>query len=709
MLTSNFVTSASSACQNLNITVTYTGNGSNTANYTWDFNGATIVSGSGKGPYTIKWSTTGTKNVSLSLSENGCTSNTTNLNISVSQNGWTGSIDNDWNKPGNWCTNIVPNIGTNVLIPSGVNNMPVVNSAANCKTLTIANSATLIIITGGKLTIDSTYTRNGQLEHTGGYLILNFPQLLAADTHHVLTLNGVGVYALNGNMQINNLITIGTGTTLNDGGNIIKITKDIINNGTHTGTGKMVFSNATSQTISGTGNTYKNIELTSSSTLRTANNMTVLGSIGLNPGSISYQGFNFTIGSISSTDSNKVYGNGLLVNSSNIGTLTILGDTGAARLIGLRVQSKAAVIINRSKGVKLGGGMVLGALLNLTLGTLDMNGNSLSVGTVSTSTGGITATSGSITNSGSTGSFSVSGNGAASAITNLKLGSQYKVNVSLPSGVTLGQGCNISSLFAISSGFVNLNGYTVTLGGNATISEAAGQTFRGNSGSVQISKTYSAPLSNTSPGGLGLTLSTNNNPGTVTISRSHGVYTNGSGSSIKRNFQVTASNTSGLRATNLLVNYDSTELNGSSRNYLRLNSSINSGSTWATIAPVIRTYANTPTGYAGSNSSTMSLSSTTLYTLSDSLNSPLRVLQNIDPVAESMVNSKVWPIPFNNYLNIEVDEISNITIYDMEGKLVVSSKANGFSTINTELLPLGVYTLRIDSNGGSSVHKIVKQ
>ncbi len=709
ILTSTFVTSANNACQNLNVTVTYMGNASNTANYTWNFDGATVVSGSGQGPYVVKWTTTGTKTISLSVSESGCTSNTTNLNIIVSQNGWTGAIDNAWYKPGNWCTNVVPSYTTNVLIPSGVTNMPIISSHSFSKSITIASGATVTIITGGRLTVDSLYTRNGQLNHLGGYLVLNLPQVLPADSHHVLILNGNGTYILSGNIRVNNLITIGSGATLNDGGNTITIAKDIINNGTHTGSGKMVFAGVGSQTISGTSNIYKNIELTSAYTLRTANNMTVLGSIGLNPGSISYNGFNLNIGNATSNDSNKIYGSGWLLNSGYTGTLTILGDTSAAILQGLRVQSKATAVINRAKGVKLGGDMVLGGLLNLSLGTLDMNGNNLMVGTAGTSSGNINTTSGSITNSiSSVGSFNLSGNTGATAVTNLKLGSQYRVSVIYPNGISLGQGCDISSLFVISKGFVNLNGYNVNLGSNALIYEAAGQTFRGSTGSVQISKTYNGALSNTNPGGLGLILSTNNNPGTIIVIRSHNIYTNGiGGSSIKRNFSLSTTNNSGLVASTILVNYDSTELNGSNRNFLRLNRSTNSGSTWLTSNPTHRTYSNSATGYAGS--STISLASALLFTLSDSLNTPLRVLQSITPATETTNNNKVWPVPFSDNLNIEVTGTATISIYDMEGKLLINSRANGITAINTSMLPYGVYTLRIDSSEGNSIHKIVKQ
>ncbi len=64
-------------------TVTYTGNASPSANYTYDFGAATIVSGAGPGPYELSYATPGNKTIRLQISDNGCTSDLISQNLDV--------------------------------------------------------------------------------------------------------------------------------------------------------------------------------------------------------------------------------------------------------------------------------------------------------------------------------------------------------------------------------------------------------------------------------------------------------------------------------------------------------------------------------------------------------------------------------------------------------------------------------------------------
>lgn len=72
-------------CYGDNVNITYTGTGSASAIFNWDFPGANIVSGSGEGPYVHQYPTPGSYNIGLDVTENGCTSqvNSQSLNMPV--------------------------------------------------------------------------------------------------------------------------------------------------------------------------------------------------------------------------------------------------------------------------------------------------------------------------------------------------------------------------------------------------------------------------------------------------------------------------------------------------------------------------------------------------------------------------------------------------------------------------------------------------
>jgi gliding motility-associated-like protein len=58
--------------ENTSTTITYSGTQPAGASYVWNFNGATVLSGSGAGPYQVQWSTAGTYTVSCTVNLNGC-------------------------------------------------------------------------------------------------------------------------------------------------------------------------------------------------------------------------------------------------------------------------------------------------------------------------------------------------------------------------------------------------------------------------------------------------------------------------------------------------------------------------------------------------------------------------------------------------------------------------------------------------------------
>ncbi len=76
-------TATSPVCAGANAAITYTGNALPNDIYSWNFAGGTVVSGTGAGPYQIKWFTGGIKNVTLMVVSNGCASAVTTVPVTV--------------------------------------------------------------------------------------------------------------------------------------------------------------------------------------------------------------------------------------------------------------------------------------------------------------------------------------------------------------------------------------------------------------------------------------------------------------------------------------------------------------------------------------------------------------------------------------------------------------------------------------------------
>jgi hypothetical protein len=81
--TSTFNAAPDTICVNAASTITYTGTASAGATYTWNFGGGTAAPGTGQGPHTVNWATPGNKTISLTVTENGCTSTSTTHNVQV--------------------------------------------------------------------------------------------------------------------------------------------------------------------------------------------------------------------------------------------------------------------------------------------------------------------------------------------------------------------------------------------------------------------------------------------------------------------------------------------------------------------------------------------------------------------------------------------------------------------------------------------------
>ncbi|MGG8498024.1 T9SS type A sorting domain-containing protein, partial [Tenacibaculum sp. TC6] len=119
--------------------------------------GTIDVSASAPNTYTITYTTTGACSNSATFS----------VTVNYSTYTWTGNINNNWEQPGNWNTNVAPHATGNVIIPSGLTNYPTASSAVTFNSLTINSGASFI----PQSTVTGTVTYKRDLPTTNWYLI----------------------------------------------------------------------------------------------------------------------------------------------------------------------------------------------------------------------------------------------------------------------------------------------------------------------------------------------------------------------------------------------------------------------------------------------------------------------------------------------------------------------------------------------------------
>lgn len=78
-------------------------------------------------------------------------------------------------------------------------------------------------------------------------------------------------------------------------------------------------------------------------------------------------------------------------------------------------------------------------------------------------------------------------------------------------------------------------------------------------------------------------------------------------------------------------------------------------------------------------------------------------------INETMFNASVYPNPMNNSLTIDLANSFNFELLDARGRVVQFGKGMGKTTLNTQGLSAGVYSLRINVNGQQGVYKVIKE
>ena len=213
-----------------NATINYTSNpfcsgpGTATATITGT-TGGTFSSTAGlsinaaNGDIDLAASTAGAYTVTYTIAASGgCSQVQTTASVSITIPGaWYGSADNDWGNSSNWGCSLVPVSSSNVTIPAGLINYPVISATAAVNNISIASGASLTL-SNATLQIAGTVSNSGIFNAGNGNIemIGSAAQTIPANTFQ--------------DNAVRNLIISNTSTGVTLGGQV-----DVYNNLTFTG------------------------------------------------------------------------------------------------------------------------------------------------------------------------------------------------------------------------------------------------------------------------------------------------------------------------------------------------------------------------------------------------------------------------------------------------------------------------------------------
>ena len=167
----------------------------------------------------------------------------------------------------------------------------------------------------------------------------------------------------------------------------------------------------------------------------------------------------------------------------------------------------------------------------------------------------------------------------------------YGLRINNPAGATLLGNMTVNDTLSVILGDLNLNAKIITLPATGYLTETPGNVIFGTAGYITTTRNIGTPTA-LNVGGLGAVLTAATNLGSTEVRRGHTVQTglNG-GTSIKRYFDITPSNNTGLNAS-LIFKFDDSELNGKPEPLLKLFKSTNSGTSWQLMGGTVNIAAN---------------------------------------------------------------------------------------------------------------------
>lgn len=150
----------------------------------------------------------------------------------------------------------------------------------------------------------------------------------------------------------------------------------------------------------------------------------------------------------------------------------------------------------------------------------------------------------------------------------------------------------VQGTLTLQQGDLDLNDFTLNLGTMGTLLESAGAAVKGD-GSITAQRTLDAPTAE-NVAGLGAIITSSAALGATTIARGHAPQTGGGNESVRRYYDITPTNNTGLDAT-LTFSYLESELNGHLEGGLSLYRSEDAGTNWTERGGMVDIDANTVT------------------------------------------------------------------------------------------------------------------
>jgi hypothetical protein len=345
-----------------------------------------------------------------------------------------------------------------------INNLTI-NNAAGVTTAADATITTALTLSAGMYSIGSTTQTllgsfigaGGAMSATSGTVVFNgstaqtIPSYIFSGNISNLTINNAAGVT-NGSTVTTTTLVLTNGTYTIGSGNTHTILGTISRtNGTiDASSGTMFFSGSTAMTIpSGTFSTpVNNLTISNTGGVTNASNTTISTLLTLTNGT-------YNIGSTTQTINGNISRTSGVINAAS-GTMIFSGSAAQTIASGVFSGSINNLTINNGAGVTNASNTTITTALTLTNGTYNIGSSTQTInGSISRTSGVINASSGTMVFSGASAQSIPSGTTAA--ILNL--------TVQNSNGLTIHNNLSVTAALSLQTGFLALNGNTLTLGG----------------------------------------------------------------------------------------------------------------------------------------------------------------------------------------------------------------------------------------------------